>query len=337
MNIEFHYYVTYILAAKAGFGPAEAWIIAYASQYVDDNDRKYVIEKGKDSEYKNYISQTMNILKPKTVHLRIYPCFHFVPGDTACQLARRSDRRVHPLNTTPNSENANILMDSALETKNLYRIGIATHCYADTWAHQNFVGCNDRFNEIFGLLEALIPNIGHADAMYNPDITSLIWEDKRLLKANRKIYNKQRILDAAEKIFIKYSRYTDKKSKRRHTNDKWRDIREELSKAIGPDRQRTARISQRRINSYKELVGDISPYQWRIWFDEGIETQVQTRYVRSAGIRQTVRRKKYFRKSNFTNCHWYRFQQAVREHQKFAIDLLKPRFQQIRFTDIANF
>jgi hypothetical protein len=38
MDVEFHYYMTYLVAAKAGFGSDDAFKIAYTSQYVDDNE-----------------------------------------------------------------------------------------------------------------------------------------------------------------------------------------------------------------------------------------------------------------------------------------------------------
>jgi hypothetical protein len=38
MEKDFHYYVTYALANKAGFSNDDSYIIAYASQYVDDNN-----------------------------------------------------------------------------------------------------------------------------------------------------------------------------------------------------------------------------------------------------------------------------------------------------------
>ena len=44
MDIEFHYYLTKYLALEAGFEEDEAEIIAYASQYVDDNCVKYSIK-----------------------------------------------------------------------------------------------------------------------------------------------------------------------------------------------------------------------------------------------------------------------------------------------------
>ena len=38
MDIEFHYWITGIVALKAGFNDKEANIIAYSSQHVDDNE-----------------------------------------------------------------------------------------------------------------------------------------------------------------------------------------------------------------------------------------------------------------------------------------------------------
>ncbi len=45
----------------AGFGPEDAFTIANACQYVDDNDMILEVDKGEASAYRNYISQTMNI------------------------------------------------------------------------------------------------------------------------------------------------------------------------------------------------------------------------------------------------------------------------------------
>jgi len=39
MDIEFHYYMTYLTATRAGVTPADAEVLAYASQYVDENNR----------------------------------------------------------------------------------------------------------------------------------------------------------------------------------------------------------------------------------------------------------------------------------------------------------
>lgn len=80
MDIEFHYYMTYLIAAKAGFAPEDAEIIAHSAQSVDDNHIKYVISDAKSGPYFNYISQSMNILRPARTLYKIYPIFHFIPG-----------------------------------------------------------------------------------------------------------------------------------------------------------------------------------------------------------------------------------------------------------------
>ncbi|HIJ29284.1 MAG TPA: hypothetical protein HPP91_12265, partial [Gammaproteobacteria bacterium] len=78
MNREFHYWITGLIAKEAGFTEADAKIIAYASEYVDENDVSYTIQnRSGETTYSNFISQTMNILKPKRTLMRVYPVFHF--------------------------------------------------------------------------------------------------------------------------------------------------------------------------------------------------------------------------------------------------------------------
>ena len=165
MDTEFHYYITGIIANAAGFAKKDAALIAWASEFTDENDEVIKVQdRDTNQPYENYISQTMNILKPKRKLMRIYPVFHFVPGEPDLPAARRTDGKMHILNTTPNGGMAGEWLDEALKVTSetrLYRIGIATHAYADTWAHQNFVGWYDHFNNI--ALDPK-PDIGHADA-----------------------------------------------------------------------------------------------------------------------------------------------------------------------------
>ncbi len=105
MDFEFHYYLTGIIANRAGFSEEDASIIAYASQFVDDND--VILDVGDRQSkqvYSNYISQTMDIFKPGKTLMRIYSVFHFMPGDPMAESARRSDGKMHILNTTPDNE-----------------------------------------------------------------------------------------------------------------------------------------------------------------------------------------------------------------------------------------
>jgi len=332
MDIEFHYYITYILAQRGGFSPDDSYKIAYASQYVDDNSIEYKVE-GRDGDYNNYISQTMDILKPKKKLMQIYPCFHFIPGEHGGDRARRKDGKMHILNTTPNSERANVLMDEALGTGDVYRIGIATHAYADTWAHQNFVGFFDCFNGMGGALEALTPNIGHADAQHSPDIPGLVWEDKRLFSENKTVNNKERFIEAAENIFGKYKRYHDGVVSDAKIKDAWREIKTEIADAIGLEfKKDRKKACSKRIARYKKLINGFKKYDEDTWFDKAVKLEVVGLPDSFAGDlfeSYSLFPDKYYKKNDFENSNWYKFQEAVIEHQKLAKVSFKDYFEQM--------
>ena len=96
MDIEFHYYVVYILARKAGFAKNDSYLIAYSSQYVDDNNYHYYINFEDGGHYINAVSQTMDITKPSAKRQKIYPLFHFLPGDPDRLTAKRKDGKQDP-------------------------------------------------------------------------------------------------------------------------------------------------------------------------------------------------------------------------------------------------
>lgn len=47
MDIEFHYHITHLIAARAGFRGDDLRILAYSSQQTDDNDWPYKIKMGR--------------------------------------------------------------------------------------------------------------------------------------------------------------------------------------------------------------------------------------------------------------------------------------------------
>ncbi len=331
MDLEFHYYLTYLIAARAGFSSDDSLTIAYSCQYVDDNDIIFTMDKGKASEYTNYISQTMDINKPKKKLMRIYPLFHFYPGEPNIGAADRKDGKLHWLNTSPNSKNVNDIFDDALSTRNLFRIGIAAHTYADTWAHQNFVGYFESFNGMGGVLEAVSPNIGHADAGYNPDWPALVWLDKRLISEG--VDNKTRFLEAAEKIFYKFRKHLAP------TEDAQISLRDciamlnDLRTAIG-QRDQSNRYVKDRIERYRALANqreyggrELSTYDMDTWFLNavgekvyGIRDRTHNILTRFDPFTDTY---EWLNKATYQNSDWYRFQEAVRDHQNKAWDLLK--------------
>lgn len=330
MDVEFHYYMTYLIAAKAGFGPEDALILANSCQGVDDNDMILEVDKGEATAYRNYISQTMNILKPKAKLFRIYPLFHFIPGDPKSPTAWRKDGKMHWLNTTPNSENARKIFDAALATDDLFRIGIACHAYADTWAHENFVGYYEAFNAMGGPLEELTPNIGHADAQHNPDWPGLVWQDKRLIE--ERVDNKAKFLDAAEQLLRRLANYADPQISEAGLNQKVSELRQDLDGAIG-ERDQSNSYKQERIARYLELseqvgYGDqrLAEYDDDRWLDEAIKESV--RGLRDRGDFTLARwdpfTDKYTWKDRqkYKQTPWYRFQESVKSHQNESWEIL---------------
>ncbi|MDO9287180.1 MAG: hypothetical protein Q7T83_00150 [Thermodesulfovibrionales bacterium] len=324
MDIEFHYYITYILALKAGFKNDEAYKIAYSSQFVDDNTTEFKISQKTADAYSNYISQTSDITKPEKNLMRIYPAFHFMPGkkeEIEQDSAMRRDGKFHILNTMQDNSNSRTVLKEAFNTKDLYRIGIATHMYADTFAHQNFVGYYESCNaKIKGetLLEKIIPNIGHADFQHNPDRPANIWPDTRLIRKNSEIDNKARFLKAAERIFEHYRLYLDPQSPKSVIDQEKGVLIKEIEKEIG-DHDSNNEEMPNRIARYKEFIKDINngefiEYEENAWFNETIDKN----FIASIPLINGWGTYKW--KAGHKETNWYGFQEAVKAHQWFVME-----------------
>ena len=319
MDQQFHYDITYLVCRKAGYDFNTALKIAHSSQFIDDNNRSFEI-KSKEGKtiYRNYISQTKNIFKPNKKLLRIYPVFHFIPGDPLAETAKRKDGKSHILCCTPNSKNAHNILYNAMLTKNPYRIGIAAHGFADTWAHQNFVGIFDSYNSVnYGLWSVISPDIGHADVKHDPDLIHKRWIDTRLVHS--KISNKERFIEAASCMFV----YFADANGIRNVNRKREELVADLSSAIG--RQSTKRLKQLEVTeSYGEQR--LPPYDKYKWFDDTIHTNVKLfRDVKlpfGLTFAQDIHTPRRFDYTKFRQSNWYKFQEAIKTHQKETLNYL---------------
>ena len=317
MDKEFHFYITYIVAQKAGFGPEDSYRIAYSSQYTDDNTRKYTINPGQSSEFENFISQTVDITQPQEALIRIYPAFHFMPGagsDLFADSARRRDGKLHLLNTIPNGENSRTVLQAALDTGNLFRIGIAAHLYADTFSHQNFLGYKDGFNSLIPLSPF---NIGHAEALHKPDYMAAVWHDTRLVLSRERVDNKWRFLQAVACLFNLLKQGSSP------TQGEVDALVNSVSNAIG-QRDDGNDLWDERTERYKVLIQDFKDYDKYAWFDETVAEKSPDPlptpdYPQPAPT--------FIWKRGYKNSNWYQFQLAVKDHQKYVMDqILKPIF-----------
>jgi hypothetical protein len=306
MEKDFHFHMTYALANVAGFTPDESHIIAYSAQYIDDNNEVQFPEKDGRAQFPSEIlldggyfrpimTQSMSV-KSLVYEIQkfVYVPFHFIPGDNNQPMEGKYNR----YSTTPNSANAQKVLAAALKSEDLYRIGIALHTFADTWAHQNFTGYEEEWNSVFvwhSPYRAIVPNIGHADAGHEPDEISNEWKDYRLEKDKRKISNRERAFEAAKRIY--QALRTAKRG-----SSYWSDVKRDFKRIIDAD-------------DYDDRKDKVREYV----------NQPDLHYVKNKWVDEAILKEGVDLKAapNFQNTHWYKFQQAAKANLSFVVDLLK--------------
>lgn len=350
MDIEFHYYMTYLIAARAGFPPAEAEVIAHSAQSVDVNHVLIAVSRGTPDAYDNAISQTMDITRAHD-DLRIYPVFHFIPGDPHAPSAARKDGVLDPWVTTPNSPLANSMLQSAFASQDLYRIGVSAHGYVDTWAHQNFIGRRDGFNSMpvdgnavvaatQDVLDALLP-IGHGAAQHKPDLPGLVWTDERLVADGSVIENRARFLDAAKHLFLGLAKYRQPAATDEALEAEAASLCADLNEDVGPQDDANALIAPRQA---RYLARAASPayggrpmpiYDDSAWFNTALNEDrvsvlvaLQEKAAHLLGdygdvVMAGERIDCTWRdRATYQNSAWYKFQEAVKSHLDECWDIL---------------
>ncbi len=322
MNVEFHYYVTKYLALEAGYDTDEAEIIAYSSQLVNDNYLHLKIKTPQETLYENNVSQIKDITKPEKKNVRIHLLHHYLPGDPTSPKVRRKDGKMHLLITSPASIHAQEIFFDATRNENLYSLGIVAHMLADTFFHQNFVGTFDEMNCMKGPEEELFASLGHADAMYKPDIPNLIWHDPRLIDRYMMVDNTERFLFAANKVYGNLVFMTS-------FSNKWSKVKKNLAEMLQPtieeDQLDLVPIQQeQRINKMKALIepfdcdADYDPLKWlRSAVNEKNDLPDKLDQKAFNNIPLTFKEK-------YTRSHWYKFQESLKDYQKLAISKLRP-------------
>lgn len=199
MNIEFHYYTIRHLAQCAGFSEAESAEIAISSQLVDECLAPWeIVDARGEVEARTEVTQNY-LFWDERVAEGIYRPFHFIPGDRDIASARRADGAASRGAVTADSPLAREVLIAALRTRNLMRIGIALHAYADSWAHQGFSADIEPQNALDPA--SPLPAVGHLQAFGAPDDPRRRWTDPRLAAGEREADNAARFAVAAGKIY----------------------------------------------------------------------------------------------------------------------------------------
>jgi hypothetical protein len=204
MQLDFHYYCIGVLARAAGFEPADALVLAYASQYVDDATETGVLKLSDDVPGPHFDPVRSSYFGLETVHSltwdaqkRVWIPFHFLPQSPFDP----EDGDGFTFVTGANSSFARLVLEEAVteplerRKRRLCRIGVALHTYADSWSHQDFSGRESAEEnnveaihiydreagawehlEIENILFDLLPFIGHGEAGYFPDLAFQRWK-----------------------------------------------------------------------------------------------------------------------------------------------------------------
>jgi hypothetical protein len=171
MQYDMHYYGTYAMAAAAGIPKGDAEIIAYASQYVDDQDHTTLesVRQVADSicEAVVGIATAHNpidagllakvgllgtqLYRKNTKTLTddsrlVWVPFHFIPGN-------KGKTFLEKIVCQKDSPIANEMIDNHIklageEAYGPHLMGIAAHVYADTFAHYGFSGVSSELNSV---------------------------------------------------------------------------------------------------------------------------------------------------------------------------------------------
>lgn len=294
MDLEFHYYITFIIAAHAGYSYPQALRIAYSSQYVDNNLYSQRIFCPLDATlYENEISATYSPITSQQGNKTLL-CHHFLPGSG-------TDYYI----VTPNSPLANHLLQQALTTQDPYLIGIAAHAYSDTWAHQNFKGFYDSHNATRNFASNLIPAIGHAQFGVVPDCVAIRWQDPR---TGRYIFNNFRFRQAALCLFDHFAASNNLSNSGAARKELSLQLRKLLGKTADYVFLRQEITKRWRIKKYiaeaRVKYGYYLPhYDEDLWWEEAVELKNLNYYWRCANYRES---------------NWYSFQEAVKKWKRMA-------------------
>ncbi|MDR2813435.1 MAG: hypothetical protein LBB79_02080 [Prevotellaceae bacterium] len=255
MNLNFHYFTVKALAFEAGFEENEAQFIANFSQFIDDYDkeRDLCCKKEEVPDFAKYLISgeifgyafvspvttgfvswfDMVLLMLKARQKWIVTPFHFIPVKCIKDLPNKDDWRVQVARMdTPslitgllaNARTQFLSGDAANRHKNLLRIAMLLHTFADTYAHQSFMGYEHWSNEtclssvtddctqenITDKYEPkeykLLPHVGHVNLNSAPDESGVRYQWYAKKAADKEEYaltgrdNSLTYIDASKEI-----------------------------------------------------------------------------------------------------------------------------------------
>ncbi len=178
MNLDFHYYATFLAAKIAGFTTNESQVLAHAAQYVDDSNASMVEPELRDllretpqptvmafTEFSQCNINAITKWTPlqMTQMQKIWMSFHLLPGNLKGEIQFQGitpytatlppylpwelddkQKSLFRLMCLNNSSSIKYMVNHTKNyfqtKKDLHLVGLRMHVLADSWAHTFFIG-----------------------------------------------------------------------------------------------------------------------------------------------------------------------------------------------------
>ncbi|NCC15921.1 MAG: hypothetical protein EOM28_06170 [Clostridia bacterium] len=349
MQIDLHHTGIYVLCRIAGMKSTYAEIVAYASQQVDDAIYGHALV------FKNgcAFQQIQTAHPPETEKnfdinnsLEVWMPYHFLPS-------RIEIKNEESQITRTNSEVLQYLLNNVMAVSKsslaLYRLGIALHCFADTYSHQDFKGfwnsynnvdliCGEKHKKFWDCLKGRVLtligkntkflNVGHGEVLTNPDIPYLNWCYARENQKYEIDNLKERFIPALRDIYEFLIQYIENNPYLKNSNninpkpfeyyqDKFVIVLEFEGDALDRHNNWLSSINNNFFEFYDFCQEDQElDYQPRKWFREAVLAQkipwwnFVERYQEKISNYHT-----FITNNNFENSNWVRFMHAAAEHR----------------------
>ena len=152
MQVDMHYYGTYVIARAAGIKWQDAQTIAYSAQFVDDSTKEDS-DRHPDGGMLYGIASAHHNMRAATIdrvdieeQRRVWVPFHFIPGGDGESFEEK-------LLCSKDSKIAREMIEHHVQSSQqkpfgMELLGIACHVYMDTFSHYGFSGIGSEYNKI---------------------------------------------------------------------------------------------------------------------------------------------------------------------------------------------
>jgi hypothetical protein len=369
MQIDFHHAITYVCARLAGFLHEDAEVVAHSAQYVDDATAQGQIWFDNGMFYERTASAHKMVDYRNSLavaNLRVWLPFHFLPGncgEAASSVVRElsEEEFLTRCICRPNSAPAQEMMRAVIARQDrayaLHRLGVASHVYVDTWAHQGFVGYEHAVNVATGLranddrdgsrfqnklkrffggtfdgltgkfISGTLP-LGHGAVLSYPDLPYLLWSYTNGLGERIERDNPHDFADAARHLYQQYRRYLDYPAPGDRVFDQEYTIPTEFAAIAVRMRQFSQGNADARHGEWLRLIKDgvfgfaerltYAPKGEGSWKHDSLQTLHD--------IAGNDRRNPVAFPPAFQTSNWKLFHDALQAHRFYVLHELLPRY-----------